>query len=140
LQNKKKIDITSQFYRQVNIADNSKEIHNQLTRGGKEVVKRWTNLLQDLKARFNDPHLLIQTTMYVVEREQVAQRGEVNDSYYVYNIVQTMETLYGMLKGLDTNLFFVPSLAAIAQLTLPPTRYSRRKPSPYRYKLTQFPT
>lgn len=99
LQNKKIIDIISQFYRQVNIADNSKEIHDQLTKGGEEAVQRWTYLLQELKARLNDLHLLIQTTMYVVKREQVVQCGEINNSHYIYNIIQTMERLYGMFEG-----------------------------------------
>jgi hypothetical protein len=74
LQNKRKIDVTSQFHRQANIANNSKFIHDQLTKGGKELVKRiGKNMgkhITRLKSRLNDPHLLKQIAIYVVECEQ----------------------------------------------------------------------
>ena len=123
LSKKRTTDVATQYHREVTLIDYETELREVLEKAEPATIEKWRHSVDYMHDRLKGTDLVQSTANYVEEREQVAQRGEITLSYYVYNIERVKVQLKEMLDQLQEKKIYLGSSLTVAQLPLPPPTY-----------------
>ncbi len=119
LHNRRQVDMAVESHREIRMQNPSVQLTELIKGITQEELKIWRTVLLELRRSLLDRSGLLVMMSYVQQREEIAQRGELNNSQYIYAISQVETQITETLSQLDKNPRTINSNHQFVQLTLP---------------------